>query len=568
MEERRKEILKRWGKVDPSKIRAVSPFGLDEPLEKFLSSFGIKRMLVIDTDPEGKKHVLRVLKKYARDREMEFKIFNASGASVEDVRGQIEIVWLDGRPYHQRKKLSYWPENRGLIVVEGVDQETDIEVLRAFLYVAAMPYSEDRLQSDQLPYGSGFVFLAYHDFPVQRFASITDYFNKDILDGFEPDCIRKAVLVFKEQSQHEEIKEMKDGKRPMLKQLVDSLDVTFFLYGRVRPDIHSRRGNAVRIRIYRGTHEIGGSCVELQSGDSRIIIDLGLPLVEKDGSHLDSGKLHLQAGVELVNSGILLDIRGLYAWDTECRWIDALFLSHAHMDHYGLVNFISPDVPVYSGEATRRLMELTTMFCPFGGIGGKPTTFANGIPVYIGEFRVTPFLVDHSAFDAYAFLIEAEGKSVFYSGDFREHGRKTRALQAIVKALLGKPVDVMLLEGTLFGRPNEKIATENELEEDLVRIIGNKNDISLACFSGQNIDRLVTFYRAALRCEKIFVVDVYTAVVLDALRDFARIPYPSSQYSNLRVFFSYWLSKRLSDSGHVDMLYRFKRFKITRRELE
>jgi len=324
----------------------------------------------------------------------------------------------------------------------------------------------------------------------------------------------------------------------------------------------------MRVRICCGTHEIGGSCVELQSGDSRIIIDLGLPLAAKDGSRFDSSTLRLRTGAELVNSGILPDIRGLYAWDKECRRIDALFLSHAHMDHYGLVNFISPDVPVYSGEATRRLMELTTMFCPFGGIGGKPTTFASGIPVYIGEFRVTPFLVDHSAFDAYAFLIEAEGKSVFYSGDFREHGRKTRALQAIVKALLGKPVDVMLLEGTLFGRPNEKIATENELEEDLVRIIGNKNDINLACSSGQNIDRLVTFYRAALRCEKIFVVDVYTAVVLDALRDFARIPYPSSQYPNLRVFFPYWLSRRLSDSGHVDMLYRFKRFKITRRELD
>lgn len=51
----------------------------------------------------------------------------------------------------------------------------------------------------------------------------------------------------------------------------------------------------MRIRIYRGTHEIGGSCVELQSGDSRIIIDLGLPLVEKDGSRFDSNQLHSQS---------------------------------------------------------------------------------------------------------------------------------------------------------------------------------------------------------------------------------------------------------------------------------
>ncbi|MGB9813230.1 MAG: hypothetical protein ACPLRZ_05330 [Thermovenabulum sp.] len=43
--------------------------------------------------------------------------------------------------------------------------------------------------------------------------------------------------------------------------------------------------------------------------------------------------------------------------------------------------------------------ELTMMFCPFGGVGGKPSTFVDGVPVYICEFRVTPFLVDHSAFD-------------------------------------------------------------------------------------------------------------------------------------------------------------------------
>jgi hypothetical protein len=178
-EKRISEIIEWWAKVDPSKIQVVSPFGPDEPLGTFLSLFGIKRMLVINTDREGKKHVLRVLKKFANDRKLEFKIFNASGASVEDVRGQIEIVWIDGEPYHQRKRPSYWPENRGIIVVEGVNQETDIEVLRAFLYVACMPYGEDRLQLDQLPYGSGFVFLAYHDFPVQRFASITDYFRDE-----------------------------------------------------------------------------------------------------------------------------------------------------------------------------------------------------------------------------------------------------------------------------------------------------------------------------------------------------------------------------------------------------
>ena len=177
-DEMRKKIVERWSKIDLSKIRVVtSP---DEPLETFLSAgFGIKRMLVINTDVNGKKHVLRVLEKFAENRELEFNIYDAKGANVEDVRGEIEIVWEKGMPYHQRKKPVYWPENRGMIVVDGVNQETDIEVLRAFLYVATMPYGEDCLRPDQLPYGLGFVFLAYDDFPFERFASITDYFKDE-----------------------------------------------------------------------------------------------------------------------------------------------------------------------------------------------------------------------------------------------------------------------------------------------------------------------------------------------------------------------------------------------------
>lgn len=35
---------------------------------------------------------------------------------------------------------------------------------------------------------------------------------------------------------------------------------------------------------------------------------------------------------------------------------------------------------------------------------------------------VTPYFVSHSAFDAYMFLIECEGKKILHTGDFRRHG--------------------------------------------------------------------------------------------------------------------------------------------------
>ena len=39
----------------------------------------------------------------------------------------------------------------------------------------------------------------------------------------------------------------------------------------------------MNITIHRGTHEIGGSCVELSSGKSRILLDFGIPLVKVGG---------------------------------------------------------------------------------------------------------------------------------------------------------------------------------------------------------------------------------------------------------------------------------------------
>jgi Cft2 family RNA processing exonuclease len=34
----------------------------------------------------------------------------------------------------------------------------------------------------------------------------------------------------------------------------------------------------MQVRIHRGAAEIGGSCVELESGGARLVLDIGLPL--------------------------------------------------------------------------------------------------------------------------------------------------------------------------------------------------------------------------------------------------------------------------------------------------
>ena len=324
----------------------------------------------------------------------------------------------------------------------------------------------------------------------------------------------------------------------------------------------------MQITIHRGSCEIGGSCIELQSGSSRIVLELGMPLVEPDGTRFDMDRWARLQGPELVECGVLPNVRGLYRWHKDSPSVDGLFLSHAHMDHCGFSHFVHPRIKVYAGEASHRLLELNTLFTPFAGVTANSGSLKSGKPLKCGEFRITPFLVDHSAFDAYAFLVEAGGKRLFYSGDFRDHGRKSKTFHFICEALSRTRADALLLEGTMLGRPQGKTLTEEEIEKQLIGLLTAKHGPFFICMSAQNIDRLVSLYRAVLQTGFELVVDIYTAHVLGAVKDFADIPHPSASYDRLKVFYPYNLSRRLADQGRQELLYRYKNFKISREEIE
>ena len=88
----------------------------------------------------------------------------------------------------------------------------------------------------------------------------------------------------------------------------------------------------MEITIHRGSHEIGGTCIQLSTEQSSILLDLGLPLskVSKE-----------------------LDVAALTP--------DAVLISHPHQDHFGLIEALKPDVPVYMGELGKNLINATRM---------------------------------------------------------------------------------------------------------------------------------------------------------------------------------------------------------------
>lgn len=120
----------------------------------------------------------------------------------------------------------------------------------------------------------------------------------------------------------------------------------------------------------------------------------------------------------------------------------------------------------------------------------------------------------------------------------------------------------------MFGRLEEKTLTENALEELVVNEIKNCNVPVLFQSSSQNIDRIVTFYRAALKLSKIFVVDIYTANILYELRQLGNnLPYPSKEYSNIKVFYPCRITQKVFNEIGEEYAKRFSAFHMPKEKL-
>ena len=273
----------------------------------------------------------------------------------------------------------------------------------------------------------------------------------------------------------------------------------------------------MRIRIHRGTKEIGGTCIEIEARGQRIVLDVGLPLDAPDDKS--------------VHESLLPSVQGFREPDESLMGV---VISHPHLDHYGLARHIRPEVPVYIGQHAHSILKTASVYVPNGQAFANPRFIAHRTPLEIGPFRVTPYLVDHSAFDSYALLVEADGKRVFYSGDFRGHGRKKALFESMIERP-PKDIDVLLMEGTTIGRmgSDEEFATEAELEKEFIQIFRETKGIHFVWTSSQNIDRMVTIFRAAKRTSRVLVIDLYTAVVLEAT---GRNSIPQSDWEGVKLY--------------------------------
>ena len=302
-------------------------------------------------------------------------------------------------------------------------------------------------------------------------------------------------------------------------------------------------------------------CIEVSAADgTRVLLDLGMPLYDANRADYPFGTPQ-RPTAELLDEGVLCDIPGLYASDPAAPGYAAIIVTHSHLDHYGLAHHAHSAIPVYASRGTLAIFEVSTIFFPDAGLPADARVLPDGESLRFGALTVSGIPVDHSAPDARALLVEADGQKLIYSGDLRAHGRTDFRFEKLLADPRLRGADWLLLEGTTLGAGGDShgLHSEPEVEEALVGLASGAPDKAVVVVaSGQNLDRLVSCYRAAKRTGRKLVVDPYQAFVLRKLATLSP-DIPQFTWDDVRVSFTHHQVEKLKAAGLVELAHEMGR---------
>jgi ribonuclease J len=283
-------------------------------------------------------------------------------------------------------------------------------------------------------------------------------------------------------------------------------------------------GGDVVLRVLDGEDTIGGAKILVGWGGEGVFLDFGINY-GKFGQYFEE---YLQPRTsmglaDLWRLGLVPQVRNLYRPDVvpaglaneqqlPIKTINGVYLSHAHLDHAGLIGLLDYPIPLVTSRMSAAILKgiqdskpqnifsQSVYASPFTvntianqsvmvtdtkrGFVGRAchltdgagsdgfTRFWQELPsveqkdgkkskskeLEPGEVRMhqpvaggvhaRPYGVDHSIMGSGAYVIETPQGPIVYSGDIRAHGGRADQTNAFLRELEAKPPWILLMEGT------------------------------------------------------------------------------------------------------------------------
>jgi len=306
------------------------------------------------------------------------------------------------------------------------------------------------------------------------------------------------------------------------------------------------------LTFYGGVGEIGGNKILLDDGDTRLFLDFGMSF-KQSGRYFSEflGPRKCSGLGDFFVTGLLPDIPGVYRPDylshmgrgKEEQQVDAVLLSHGHMDHAAYIHHLRPDIELVMSRETHAVLK-TIQDTGSGGYSEyldlspsfqiRPSERGGGYTkvtkregtqqrklrivepskkTRVNDVEIVPYAVDHSLPGATAYLIHTSGGTILYTGDLRFHGYHGEETRRMVEKVSGEDVDLMLVEGTRITE--QRGTTETDVYNRASEIIKKTKGLAVVNYPMRDLARFKTFYEIAKATGRKLVIGFKQAYQLE-----------------------------------------------------
>ena len=334
----------------------------------------------------------------------------------------------------------------------------------------------------------------------------------------------------------------------------------------------------MQISFYGGINEIGGNKIFIKSGEKTFCFDFGLSFRDMNqyfSNFLNPRKLN--GIIDYLYLGLIPAINKIYRNDyitpfkeklknrryniipSDENLIDACFLTHAHLDHCMFLGFLKKHTPIYINWLTESILDyldktssnplvpnMLRFYDAFKLIPKKNSKFKDKSEIEYkrarkndykkhevvrniniinpgehkpfntsdGKIIITPYSVDHSIPGSCAYIIEQDGRSVVYTGDFRRHGMHQEWVNYFIDAAKKTNPIAIISEGTRVPSIDEYKSddyeddslSEDEVKKDSGELIKHHNELILFNCPSRNLDRILLYYELAKKNDRILAI--------------------------------------------------------------